>query len=378
MSYRVERRVTKAYGPRASGSTVLETDTLELVYLKFKTTRIPAKDEIKINLVFSHGTGMNKSFWKYHIDQLYKLSEKNGWFLDSVASVDSVNHADSAILNEGKLGTICRWDEAGKDLLQVIKNEQSLGDFNNNHSSRNIIVGHSAGGHAAVMAGFYDPNIVDSIVPIEAVLYTHPKYIDKFVKIFTKIASMIIDEFDSQDDFNEYFQQFSFFKTLDPRVAKDFMADELYTEVQEDGEIKYKAKSNQVGQMATYLSSGFSLKADMPCLDLLRLPVCHVVAKNGKWNPPESTPYVREHIPKEYLAKTVDIEVGEHLTPGEFPDATVNLIEEFAKQRIGEYKKDILTQDPEVKFNGDREKISEHQKETLIQGKYKDGYYSKL
>lgn len=386
MSYRVEKRCCQAYGPRASGSTVLETDRLNLVYLKYKTTEVPRPDEIRINLIFAHGTGMNKSFWKYHIEQLYKLSKSsrqggaNGWFLDSVASVDAANHGDSARLNDGKLGTICRWEEGGKDLLQVIKHEQSLeGDFTNDLTSRNIIIGHSSGGHQAIMAGFYDPNLVDSIIPIEAVFFYHESQFDKFVKIFRKISSLIIDEFDSIDDFKEYFYSFSFFKTINPRVLKDFLEDELYTVIDpQSGDIKYKTKSSQINQMSTYLGSSYSLPANVPCLDLLRLPVCHVVAKNGKWNPPDSITYIRNHIPKQYLVKTVDIPVGEHLTNGEFPDETIKIIDDFAKLRINQFKQQILTNDPQVQFNGDRSKIMDYQKESLFEGKFRDGYYPKL
>lgn len=377
MSYTLEKKVTKAYSPRASGSTNLASDTLDLVYLKYKTSRTPPKDTVRINLVFAHGTGMNKSIWKYHIDKLFTLSSNSSWFLDSVVSVDAVGHGDSARVNDGKLGPIAYWEEGGKDLLEVIKNEQKSGDFYNNFQSRNILIGHSAGGHQAFMAGFHDPNLVDSVVPIEAVLYTHEKYIDKFIKIFTKISVMIIDEFDSIDDFDEYFQSFSFFKTLDPKILRDFMDDELYITTNDDGEIKYKAKSNKFNQMATYLSAGFSLKSAVPCLDLIRVPVCHVIATKGKWNPPDSIPYIREHIPKEFLVKTVDIPVGEHLTIAEHPEPTIELIEDFIKLRLESFK-EVLKQDPELNLKGDRQKVHEAQYEALFEGKFKDKYYSKI
>ena len=78
------------------------------------------------------------------------------------------------------------------------------------------------------------------------------------------------------------------------------------------------------------------------------------------------------------MVKTVDIPVGEHLTNGEFPDETINIIDDFAKLRINQFKQQILTNDPQVQFNGDRSKIMEYQKENLFEGKYRDGYYPKL
>jgi pimeloyl-ACP methyl ester carboxylesterase len=349
------------------------------VYNKYKSTLAPPQSGIKINLIFAHGSGMNKSIWKYHIDKLYASSSKHGWYLDTVVSVDAVGHGDSAVLNVGKLGPIFRWDENGKDLLTVIKYEQSsTGDLKNDYTHRNIVIGHSLGGHAAVMAGFYGPNLVDSVVPVEAVLYYNTDNAERFTKIFSKISALLIDEFDSYEDYEEFFTSFSFFKTLHPEVQKAFMADELQTVVNKDGEIKYKTKASMVNQMASYLGSAYSLELGMKCLELLRVPVCHVVAEKGNWNPKESIPYIRQAIPKEYLAQAVDIPVGTHLVNGEYPDEMTDVIENFIKLRITQFKEQILNIDPEIATNGDRQKLADIHKEKLLVGDYRHGYYGKL
>jgi pimeloyl-ACP methyl ester carboxylesterase len=322
---------------------------------------------------------MNKSIWKYHIDKLYASSAKQGWYLDTVVSIDSVNHGDSAVVNDGKLGPIFRWDEGGKDILQVIKHEQTTtGDLKNDYTHRNILIGHSLGGHSSVLAAFYEPNVVDSVMPVEAVLYYNPQHNERFAKIFDKISALLIDEFDSYDDYKEFFTSFSFFKTLHPEVQKIFMEDELLKAVNENGEVKYRTKASMVNQMASYLGASYSLEQGTKSLENLRVPVSHVVAEHGNWNPKESIPHIRKTIPKEYLVQTIDMPRGAHLVNGECPDEMTQVIENFIKLRITDFKEQILSIDPEIATSGDRQKLAEIHKEKLLAGGYRYGYYGKL
>ena len=161
MSYSYEKKMTLAHPFRATGSTLLheEQSSLKIVYDKYKT-RSPypnSSNQLRYNLIFIHGTGFNKSIWKYHINKLYQLSQSQQvpWFLDSVISLDMVGHGDSSLENQGKIGPIFRWDDGGKDVVNVVKYElNSTGDFKNDFNSRNIVIGHSMGGYCALYASF--------------------------------------------------------------------------------------------------------------------------------------------------------------------------------------------------------------------------------
>ncbi|KAK6202460.1 Alpha/Beta hydrolase protein [Scheffersomyces amazonensis] len=385
-SFTVEKKTTEAYWPRRPGSTVLADDKLTIVYNKFKTTASIPSNAVRYNLIFAHGTGMNKAIWTYIIKKLYEYSQNsNGkWYLDSCLAFDAVSHGDSAIINQGKIGWVYQWEEGGKDLLKVLKHEMhTTGDFQNNLTSRNIAIGHSLGGYGVVLAGFYDPNVLDSIIPIEGVLYSDDKSLTRFTKLFSKIGSLLMDTFDSERDFNDYYRVYSFYKTIHPEVMNDFLQDELITVV-ENGETKYKSKTPTNAQMASYLGSTLSLKLVMSLYPWLRVPVCHVIGSEAKWNPPETAPYVRSTIPKKYLSATYDIPKGEHLVHAEQPDYTSKIIEEFILKRQVDFESEKVTSYSELKNGTDRNKLKEIEFGNLLTGNfakvsgYADSIFSKF
>ncbi|CUM64603.1 uncharacterized protein PRCAT00002211001 [Priceomyces carsonii] len=368
MLYTVEEKVTDASFPRSAGATILIHDKLKLVYNKYKTTRKIPDGVIKINLVFAHGTGMNKSIWKYHINRFYEFAEKEGWYIDSVLAVDAVGHGDSAIQNQGKLGWSYRWEEGSKDLIQVMKYENlTTGDFQNDYYSKNIVIGHSLGGFGAIMAGFYEPALIDSVVALDPVMYVTDDMTEKFTLVFDKIASLLIEKFDSEDDVNEYFKKFSFYKTFRKEILDDFMKEEVYSEIDpETNEKVFKIKSATRNQMATYLMAGVSVPPAMKCLPLLKVPVLHVIANKGKWNPPESVGFIRGAIPKKLLS-VADIKVGTHLFHAEEPDIVIEPIHEFILQRK-KIAEESLPYVPELKLKSDKQRIYDNQWEILLKG----------
>ncbi|KAK6456507.1 Alpha/Beta hydrolase protein [Scheffersomyces xylosifermentans] len=371
MSYTLEKKVSEAFHPRAPGSTTLPDDRLSIVYNKYKTTEVIPADALRFNFIFSHGTGMNKSVWHFAIKNLFELSQKSGgkWYLDTVVATDAVGHGDSSVLNGDKVGWIYKWDEGGKDLLEVIKHEQrTTGDLKNNHYSRNIAVGHSLGGFQVVAAGYYAPNLLDAIIPVEAVLYSDDKSSKRFAKIFGSMAPLLLDDFDSNDDFQEFYRKFSFYKNMQASVLDDFVGDELLITVDpKTGEKRYKAKSSAKNQMATYLGAVLSIHKGMAMLPYIIIPVFHVIGDKAKWNPPESIPYIRNAIQNEYLAGTADIPGGEHLVNAEKPEAVIELLVKFTLQRQQDFKEELKTL-PEVKLGPNREKIREAQFAKLLEG----------
>lgn len=384
MSFSVEKKTTLAHPFRAPGSTLISSDqsNLKIVYNKYKTrSPLPnSTNQLRYNFIFCHGTGFNKSIWKYHISKLYQLSQslQVPWFLDSVIAIDMVGHGDSSLENQGKLGTIFRWDDGAKDVIAIIKHEiATTGDFQNNLESRNLIIGHSMGGFNSLYATFLEPSLFDAVIPIEAVIYGAPGGLEKFSKTFSKISKLLIDTFDSKDDINFFFKEFSFFKNMQDQVSDDFINDEVYEiKDKESGEIKYKLKCNTPHQMAAYYGAFMSIPFGMFAIPHIRVPICHVIGSKGVWNPPESITWIRGAINKEFLAGKVDVPKGEHLLNVELPDETIDIIQNFTTERTRAFI-EARNNLPEVKLNNNKEAIAKEQFQNLIDLKFDqvNGYF---
>lgn len=362
MSYTIEKKTCAAYGPRAPRLTILPLDRLVQVYNKYKSTVPPQPGQVQLLFVFSHGTGMNKLVWHYHIDQLFQKSQRPnlGYYIDVCVSVDAVSHGDSALANEGKIGPVYWWDELGRDLLAVIRHENEVGDLVSAPDRRIITVGHSLGGNAAFMAGFFDPNVVDCAVTVDAVLYTEPLMRPRFTKIFKKIAGLLIDRFDTEDEVKLFYDML-FYNTMDKRVLNDFVADEIVTVVDDDEEVSYRTKASKFAQMATYLGLAYSLNLTMHAIQSYRTSVCHVTGNQATWNPPQLKPWVRSNLPEGKLVKTADID-GTHLVHGDNPDGMVQVLVELAQDRT----KVAQTNIDQLKLQGsDRAKLLEVSEEKL-------------
>jgi pimeloyl-ACP methyl ester carboxylesterase len=94
-------------------------------------------DESGLTLVFTHGTSFNKDLWHLIIDFLITSQELQG-LIRRVVAIDAVNHGDSALLNEDKIGTAAFWPDNAYDILTTI---QTLG-----LSQPLVGIGHSFGG----------------------------------------------------------------------------------------------------------------------------------------------------------------------------------------------------------------------------------------
>lgn len=360
MLYTVQLKNTDAAFPRGVGSTLLPTDRLKIAYHRYKTTERIAEDQIKVNFVFVHGTGMNKSVWKYHIDQLYKLSKKQNWAVDSVVSLDLAGHGDSGILNKGKLGWTYEWRDGGKDLISVVKTEMDqTGDFVPTSTTRNVLVGHSLGGFLVAYAGYLEPTLFDSVVSIEPVLFFDPMYAEFHVNRMGKLSKFLKDEFPSEEAARKFFAK-SFYKVLDKRVMDDFVADELY---HDNGKVKTKA--TVPAQMATYLSALYCVGPGQAALKNMEIPFLHVVGTQAMWNPPDAVDYIRSAVPAE-LISTAELD-GDHLVHADKVDETVDLIIGFVNKRV-EFVRDHQQKFPEVKHKNDRAAILKEQYPYLMSG----------
>lgn len=373
MLYTVEDKLINAHYPRIPGTTLLEGDQrkLKVVYTKYTTTSPKIGDKIRVNLVFSHATGMNKSFWKYHIDKLYEKNQgKSSWYLGTVIAIDNIGHGESALANMGLLGWTNGWGDGGKDIIKVVKNEiETCGDMLNDCNNKTIAIGHSFGGSQTLMAGIYEPQLFDTIMPIEAPYFHHIKFLDRFVGLFKKIGGLIIDEFDSLEDFKTYYKQMSFYSTMREDVLDEFINNEYYEVFDPStGVTKFRSKCSKKNQMASYLSSLLNVKKSFEMFKLIECKIAFVFGENATWNPPESNAYFRDHANKDALIDYHVMKDAAHLCVGEKPDDLVEYITQIIDKRAAAA---IDNRDyyPEVKYHGDRKQILDNQFQLMLEGK---------
>lgn len=353
MGFTLEKKTTDAQFPRTAGATSLSNDRLKIVYDRYKTDT-PIPDGVtKVNFIFAHGSGMNKSVWSYHCKKLYELTQNfSNWRVDSIVSVDGATHGDSALLNKEKMGWTCDWCDGGRDLIQVVKHEcNTSGDFTPGVDTRNILVGHSMGGFNALYAGFLEPNLFDSIVAAEPVIHYDAAFTGPFFKRIKKVGTLIKEEFPDMEAARHYYKHESFYKTLHPEVLNDFVEDSVFQDT--DGKIKLKA--NKQAALATYYSVAHSGFRGMHCLLMLDMPFYHITGSDATWTPPMSVEFINEQVPK-HLLETTEVEKGQHNLHAEMPDTFLDLVIKFADKRV-KFIRSRKDNFPEVKYNNDREQI---------------------
>lgn len=354
MSYKTEKVITDAQFPRLPGGALPSGTKLKLVYNRFTNNSQPDKNKIQINLVFSHGTGMNKEVWSYYVRTLFAANDNYKlWQLNTIIARDAVNHGDSAILNGDRLGFDYPWDQGGKDIVAVIKNEISQGTIQVNDKSKIILIGHSLGGSESIFAGFYAPTLIDSVISIEPVTYGDEASMKKFGKILGKMRNLIIDKFDSEDDFDTYYKEFSFYKVFTPEILKDFVSSEKVDN--KDG--TFSSKASAYSQLATYFGAMKSVPLLMSLLPHYRIPLCHVVGSEATWSPPEVVPYTKECV-SESLLEQHSIEGGDHLVNGQKPDECIALIKKYVTGRVDKVDTEINAK-LENRFAGNRNDMFE-------------------
>lgn len=372
--FTVEKKEIYGALGRAPGSTLRSNDRLMIVYNKYSNKALNSNDQkVKINLIFAHGTGMNKSIWSYHIKLLYEASRlAKDWVLDKVVSVDAASHGDSALRNAGKMGWIFRWDDGARDLISVVRHEnETTGDFINGMKSKTILIGHSMGGYMVTCASYLEPNLFDSVVAVEPVIYSDPSQLEKYLRLFSKIKGLIIDEFADRDEVDEFYRKFSFFKTMRSEVLDDFIADEVIESKDPDtGELHYKAKTTSDLQFTAYLSATVSLPVMMLILPNLTIPFYNMACKTATWNPREAPEYVNSTVPGDII-HPIWLAKGLHLVHGDFPELVVDEFIKIISERAN-IAIELYPYYPEVRFKGQEDKIVDHYTNYLLQGKIQE------
>ena len=352
MPYKIALLTADAAYPRYPGSTPLSTDRLKIAYIKYTNIAQPPPDAIVFNVLFAHGTGMNKVAFRTHIDKLFEYAELVGhlqkWFLNLVVAFDLIGHGDSAVLNQGKLGWVFRWEDQGRDVLELIKQQQDIyGDFYNDASHKAILIGHSFGATCNAFAAVFDHSAFDTVIALEPVsLFGDPDTAKAAKKRFAKLAHIIKDKFPDEETYYKSFKRSPVFLGFDKTIAKDIAEAEKWS--QPDGSYRTKALTQQ--QMITYLGAMDSVPRLMNLYKTLRLHFVHVIGLKSAWNPPDANVYVRDQIPSEFLT-TYDLEEGEHNVFAQRPEDFNEVIRDVILKRA-EVGHANWNKYPEVKFRG--------------------------
>lgn len=365
--FTTEAKATAAAWPRGRGSALLVEDQLQIAYVKYTATTPPVQ-KTQVNLIFTHGAGMNKSVWKQHIQSLYEQNRDAPWHLGHVLAVDIANHGDSALLNKGKLAWGFDWRDGGRDLVMVVKHEaQSTGDFMPSPNSMNILVGHSIGGFSCTYAAYLEPTLFGGCIAVEPVLFVMQELKDFYFSRLQKIERTILDTFDLMEQAVEYFRKRSLYRTLEPAVLKDFIEDELY---EENG--KFKCKASKEAQLTLYCSSMYSLDIDQEVLRFIRVPYLHIVGKDAEFNLPQTVDFVRDSIPEGLLEQKAL--TGTHIMFGEHVADTVEAISLFCAARA-KFSEEHRAEHPVVKYGGNRQKMMQNMLPIIYVGNYDEAFW---
>lgn len=345
MTMLVEQKVAAAAWPRGTGSAVSSSDRLEIAYLKFTNDEPIAQGTTQFNFIFAHGTGMNKSIWRVHIEQLFRQSQAASWSIGVVISVDAAGHGDLGVLNKNKLSWAYDWRDGAKDLIHVVKHEvDTTGDFAPDAYKRNILVGHSMGGYNVTYAAALEPSLFDSCIAVEPVIHIVPGMHHQFLLRLRKLENILVDEFPSQEAAHVYFKQKSFYRTLDPRVLDEFIADELF---EENG--IYRTKASTRAQMSVYLAGAFFIPYGMAALSQLQVPYLVVTGTDAQWNHPDTLGFIQRQVP-EHLFDHEALK-GDHLAHAQNVLDTVDLIMAYTGKRA-RFLDENRASFPEVRFKG--------------------------
>ncbi|CUM64919.1 uncharacterized protein PRCAT00002537001 [Priceomyces carsonii] len=345
-------KTANASSTRCRGSVVLDNPSdylkdyqLKVCYRKYKRKGNADPQKCNINLVFLHGNGMNKGLWHSHIDMIYKRfnSSDSGALINTVLAIDNVNHAHSAEVNKTKLGRVFNWNDAAKDVIRIIKEEEY--EEYGRPDSINIVVGHSMGGFIALRVSYLEPILFDACVAINPVCILNDestallrsglkRWIEKgFIK-----SSFDVPEGENLTKVVEdYYTQKSFFRKFDKTVLKNMLYDELSkpsksNSVKSNDRVELNTPSDQ--EIITYLCGHESVFPNMLTYKLIEVPVYHVVSELDS-SSSKDVERARELLKNVVIP--IEVRGTNHLINGEQPKLTVDILLLIIRQRIDSF-----------------------------------------
>lgn len=323
--YKYTLESTQASFPRYPGSVApgVRGDALRIAYRKYVPTRPPPTNAVVMNLVFMHGTGMNKGIWHSHINKLYEKCWQFGIHVNIVLAMDTINHGDSAQLNEGKLGKAMDWRDVSYDAIELARAESDV--LLAGH--KNILVGHSMGGFVSLYTTFLQPALFDALVMVNPVCY-----IDELAQVpFDNWASKGYMETEFrmetpenwQENVFKYMRSRSFFRQFDNTVLENMMADDMPGgPVKEGSEWIVRLKTTKQQALYTYYGGIEPMKTLHPIFKACYVPSYRILGSLDTATI-EAQEKLAKALPK---MKTINLEGEKHNLHGIHPDLFVETV----------------------------------------------------
>ena len=329
-------KTTTATGPRFPGSVVLAEPSfnqddyqLEIAYRAYKRKEAP-KSGPRVNLVFHHGVGMNKGIWHYHIDKWFNLIPNVNY---SVA-IDCVNHGQSAVLNESKLGHKVSWIDFAKDVIKVVKIDEAQEFLK--PGAVNIFLGHSCGGMVSLTSAYFEPTLFDAIIALNPVAYADElsdQLLTMGINMWRNKGS-ITNEYDVEEGQDHklaiysFYKTKSFFRAFDDTILRNMLEDEHL-----DYDVSNKAlTSTQASQeYLTFMGSGSSIRRAFPSFGQIETSVYHIVGEKDT-APDQAVQAIREALAG--VVHPIDVPGGSHMFNAIKPEVFTDIVKKIITERI--------------------------------------------
>lgn len=296
---------------------------LKVCYRKYTSTSSNEDNLPSFNLVFLHGTGMNKGIWHSVIDQLYNEAKSSGIHINTCLTIDAVNHGESAEANKEYLGDGFDWRDGSYDVLKVVENEA---DTFLDSSSKNIIVGHSMGGMMSLYLSYLQPQLFDSCIVINPVCFTNGEV--EIIRDVLVPKGYMDTEFDVpkgeswENVVFKYMRTGSFFRRFEETVLKNMIDDEVPKNTYGKKLDKIALRTSRDYALATYMGSQEALPPMGAVLPYIRIPVVRLLSEKDT-APMEHRERLEKAVPN---IKTIHFKGKKHILNGEDPALTLKTL----------------------------------------------------
>ncbi|KAH8112353.1 Alpha/beta hydrolase family-domain-containing protein [Phellopilus nigrolimitatus] len=198
------------------------------------------KSKKSITLLLTHANGFPREIWEPFLRYLLaQSSENDAVSIDEVWAFEAVQHGDSFIINQDKLGVVYDWSDNTRDILsfltRYLPSERTtaplpshlsrLSDKTSNDRIANgfadrtlVVIGHSFGGCTAALAALTAPRLFSRLLLVDPVIV--PPYIDRTNGIYNFVigAAQRRGEWKDRNETHRLFSASPFFSAWDPAV----------------------------------------------------------------------------------------------------------------------------------------------------------------